>query len=85
MRDRIRSMRQAIHDGLQKQTNGQSLSRYLTQRGMFTYTGLSAKQVDQLREKHAVYLLRSGRMCVAGLNQRNVSTVVEAIADVMAG
>jgi aromatic-amino-acid transaminase len=83
MRDRIRSMRQAIHDGLQKQTSGQSLSRYLTQRGMFTYTGLSAKQVDQLRERHAVYLLRSGRMCVAGLNQRNVSTVVGAIADVL--
>jgi aromatic-amino-acid transaminase len=83
MRDRIRSMRQSIHDGLQEKTTGKSLSRYLTQRGMFTYTGLSARQVDQLRVEHAVYLLRSGRMCVAGLNEGNVSRVVDAIAHVL--
>jgi aromatic-amino-acid transaminase len=76
-------MRRAIHDGLNSCTAGQSLSRYLRQKGMFTYTGLSPRQVDMLREEHAVYLLRSGRMCIAGLNQRNVPTVVEAVADVL--
>jgi aromatic-amino-acid transaminase len=83
MCDRIRNMRRAIHDGLNSCTAGQSLSRYLRQKGMFTYTGLSPRQVDMLREEHAVYLLRSGRMCIAGLNQRNVPTVVEAVADVL--
>lgn len=83
MCDRIRMMRQAIHDGLKSRTTGQSLSRYLTQKGMFTYTGLSPRQVEMLREEHAVYLLKTGRMCVAGLNQRNVSTVVNAVADVL--
>ena len=29
-------------------------------------------QVDRLREEFGVYLVRSGRMCVAGLNERNV-------------
>ena len=84
MRERIQQMRKAIHDGLQRRASGPSLSRYLTQRGMFTYTGLDAQQIDRLREEHAVYLLRSGRMCIAGLNQRNVPAVVEAIADVVA-
>jgi aromatic-amino-acid transaminase len=51
---------------------------------MFTYTGLSAAQVDRLREEFGVYILRSGRMCVAGLNDNNVATVAEAIAKVLA-
>jgi aromatic-amino-acid transaminase len=83
MRERIVTMRRAIHDGLQARTNAPSLSRYLAQKGMFTYTGLSPRQVDMLREEHGVYLLRSGRMCVAGLNQRNVQTVVDAVADIL--
>jgi aromatic-amino-acid transaminase len=77
-------MRQAIHDRLKKCGVTDDLSRYLTQRGMFTYTGLSADQVDRLREEFGVYILRSGRMCVAGLNASNVDVVADAIAKVMA-
>jgi aromatic-amino-acid transaminase len=39
--------------------------------------------VARLREVHGVYLLRSGRMCVAGLNQRTVGVVANAVADVL--
>ena len=82
--DRIARMRAAIHDSLRDHVSGEALSRYLTQRGMFTYTGLTADQVDRLRAEHGVYLLRSGRMCVAGLNERNVKQVAGAIASVLA-
>jgi aromatic-amino-acid transaminase len=82
--ERIAKMRGAIHDSLQGHVRGEALSRYLTQRGMFTYTGLTADQVDRLRAEHGVYLLRSGRMCVAGLNERNVKQVADAIASVLA-
>ena len=51
---------------------------------MFSYTGLRPEQVDELREKHGVYLVRSGRMCVAGLNQDNVEAVAKAMAAVLA-
>ncbi|UMX59977.1 aminotransferase class I/II-fold pyridoxal phosphate-dependent enzyme [Escherichia coli] len=48
----------------------------LNQRGMFSYTGfLSAAQVDRLREEFGVYLIASGRMCVAGLNSRQMYNV----------
>ncbi len=85
MRERIQAMRSAIHAALQAQNlpSGTTLSRYLTQRGMFTYTGLSASQVMRLREAHGVYLLTSGRMCVAGLNRRNVDAVARAVGEVM--
>jgi aromatic-amino-acid transaminase len=55
----------------------------LEQRGMFSYTGLTPQQVDRLREEFAVYLVRSGRMCVAGINDGNVDAVAEAMAAVM--
>ncbi len=81
---RIADMRGAIHALLSRHIEGETLSRYIKQRGMFTYTGLSAEQVDRLREQYGVYILRSGRMCVAGLNERNVGAVAEAIAKVIA-
>ena len=50
---------------------------------MFSYTGLSPVQVDRLREEFAVYLVRSGRVCVAGLNAANVEPTAVAMAAVM--
>ncbi|MFP1529007.1 hypothetical protein ACLB1R_29425 [Escherichia coli] len=35
----------------------------LNERGMFSYTGLSAAQVDRLREEFGVYLIASGSLC----------------------
>lgn len=83
MRLRIADMRRAIHARLSARTDGYRLDRYLRQRGMFTYTGLSAEQVDRLRADSGVYLLRSGRLCVAGLNGNNVNVVGDAIASVL--
>ncbi|WP_338861510.1 amino acid aminotransferase [Mycetohabitans rhizoxinica] len=80
---RIAAMRRAIHQRLQGHIADEALSRYIRQRGMFTYTGLSAAQVDRLRAEHGVYLVRSGRMCVAGLNEQNVGVVANAIASVL--
>jgi aromatic-amino-acid transaminase len=84
MCQRIARMRVAIHDGLREHVSGEALSRYVRQRGMFTYTGLSPDQVERLREEYGVYILRSGRMCVAGLNEQNVGIVVDAIGRVLA-
>jgi aromatic-amino-acid transaminase len=84
MCERIARMRVAIHDGLRSHVSGEALERYVRQRGMFTYTGLSPDQVERLREELGVYILRSGRMCVAGLNEKNVGIVVDAIAQVIA-
>jgi aromatic-amino-acid transaminase len=83
MRQRIAGMRQALHERLTALRPGRDFGYFLSQRGMFSYTGLSAAQVDRLREEHAVYLIRSGRICVAGLNRGNVDRTAEAIAAVL--
>ncbi len=83
MRQRMAAMRIALHAALTRRVQDADFGYLLRQRGMFSYTGLSSQQVDRLRDQHAIYLLRSGRLCVTGLNPRNVETVAEAIATVM--
>ena len=83
MRERILAMRRALHSRLAALLPGRDVGYLLTQRGMFSYTGLSGAQVDALREQHAVYLIRSGRVCIAGLNSANVGRTAEAIAAVL--
>ena len=83
MRERILAMRKRLHGVLSKKLPGRDFGYFLSQRGMFSYTGLSAVQVDRLREEHAVYMVRSGRICVAGLNTKNVEAVAAAMAAVL--
>ncbi|TXH46743.1 MAG: aspartate/tyrosine/aromatic aminotransferase [Burkholderiaceae bacterium] len=83
MRTRMLAMRQTLHGVLSAKLPGRDFGYFLSQRGMFSYTGLSAAQVDRLREEFAVYLIRSGRLCVAGLNQGNVEATAQAMAAVM--
>ena len=83
MRERIATMRRSLHGVLTAKKPGHDFGYFLTQRGMFSYTGLSAAQVDRLREEFGVYLVRSGRMCVAGLNTGNVERTASAVAAVI--
>jgi len=83
MRGRIKDMRQRLHAALAAKLPGRDFGYFLTQRGMFSYTGLSPEQVDRLLKERAVYLVRSGRMCIAGLSTKNVEYVAEAMAAVL--
>ena len=83
MRERIKAMRQKLFDTLSAAASGRDFSYLITQRGMFSYSGLSPEQVDRLREEFGVYLVRSGRMCIAGLNDGNVDYVAAAMAAVL--
>ncbi|ELH2226084.1 aromatic amino acid transaminase [Escherichia coli] len=83
MRTRILAMRQELVKVLSTEMPERNFDYLLNQRGMFSYTGLNAAQVDRLREEFGVYLIASGRMCVAGLNTANVQRVAKAFAAVM--
>jgi aromatic-amino-acid transaminase len=83
MRERIKLMRQRLFDGVAARLPGHDVRYFIEQRGMFSYTGVSPEQADELREQHGVYILRSGRMCAAGLNSGNVDRVAQAFAKVL--
>ena len=84
MRERILAMRNALFEVVSAKVPGRNFDYFLKQRGMFSYTGLTPEQVDRLREEFGVYILRSGRMCIAGLNTRNVEATANAMAAVLA-
>ena len=50
---------------------------------MFSFSGLTAEQVDQLREKYSIYIVRSGRINVAGMTPDNMDGLCEAIVSVL--
>jgi aromatic-amino-acid transaminase len=83
MRDRIKQMRQRLVDGLKARGTKRDFSFILRQRGMFSYTGLTAAQVERLRSEFGIYAVSTGRICVAALNTRNVDYVCGAIAAVI--
>jgi aromatic-amino-acid transaminase len=83
MRERILAMRKALHGVVSAKVPGRNFDYFLTQRGMFSYTGLRTAQVDRLREEFGVYMVRSGRICVAGLNSGNVEATAVAMAAVL--
>lgn len=83
MRDRIRSMREQLVAKLAEHGVKQDFGFVLNQRGMFSYSGLTAAQVDRLREEHGVYAVSTGRICVAALNSSNIDYVSKAIAAVL--
>src|SRR5690606_30441560 len=84
MRNRIRSMRTQLVDKLKANGVQQNFDFVLSQRGMFSYSGLTAAQVDRLRDEHGVYAVSSGRICVAALNSHNIDYVAKSIAEVLA-
>ena len=84
MRERIIKMRRILKDELTKALPDRDFNYLVEQKGMFSYTGLTGEQVDTLREEYAIYLVRSGRICVAGLNMNNVYIVAKAMAEVLA-
>jgi aromatic-amino-acid transaminase len=83
MRERIKAMRKALADGVQRRVPGADFSFVERQKGLFSYTGLTKAQVERLRSEFSVYAIETGRVCVAALNSGNIDYVADAIAAVI--
>jgi aspartate/tyrosine/aromatic aminotransferase len=83
IRDRIRDMRLLFANTLKAKGVRQDFSFISRQNGMFSFSGLNKQQVETLRKKHALYILGSGRINVAGMTVENMDTLCAAIADVL--
>lgn len=82
MRDRIRAMRTSLVEKLAA-AGAPDFGFINVQRGMFSYTGLTATQVEKLRAEYGIYAVGTGRICVAALNTKNIDYVAKAIATVI--
>ena len=80
MRARIAGNRLVLVDGLAARKTGMDFSFIVRQKGMFSFSGLSDAQVDFLREQKAIYMVKGGRINVAGLLPEAVDHVCDSIA-----
>ena len=83
MRKRIKDLRSQLVDAIKAEGVEQDFSFIERQKGMFSFLGINAEQVDKLVNEHSVYLVGSSRINLAGLNQRNIAYVAKAIAAVL--
>jgi aspartate aminotransferase/aromatic-amino-acid transaminase len=83
MRKRISEMRTLFVETLVKKGVKQDFSFLKNQTGMFSISGLTKEQVLELREKHSVYIVGSGRINVAGMTTNNMDALCTAIAEVL--
>jgi aspartate/tyrosine/aromatic aminotransferase len=83
MRDRIAGMRQLFVESMRGQGVDRDFSFITRQRGMFSFSGISPEQVDRLRNEFSIYVVRSGRINVAGMTPANMPRLCEAIAAVL--
>jgi aromatic-amino-acid transaminase len=83
MRDRIKAMRLDLVSRIKDRAPKAEFAHVVTQRGMFSYSGLTKEQVQRLRKDYSIYAIETGRICVAALNSKNVDYVAEAIATVI--
>ena len=82
MRQRIASLRVGLVEALEPHGLRERFAHIAEQRGMFSYTGLTPQQVAQLREKHSVYMVGTGRANIAGADAARLQALAAAIADV---
>ena len=76
---RILEMRKMLRSELESIGAPGSWQHITDQIGMFSYTGLSTKQCEALIDKYHVYLLKSGRISMAGVNEHNVKYLAASI------
>ena len=83
MCERINGLRGELVTRLSAST-GRDFGFIAREKGMFSFLGLSAEQVQRLREEYSVYMLGSSRINVAGVRASNIDYLCEAIAGVLA-
>ena len=81
MRNRIQSVRTRLVSELRARNVDRDFDFIKTQRGMFSFSGLTEDQVQFLREKKAIYVVKGGRINVAGITSANLPYLCDAIAE----
>jgi len=83
MADRILEVRSLLRKGLEDRGAPGTWNHITDQIGMFSYTGLTNAQCVQLIEAHHIYLLKSGRISLAGLNKNNLAHMIDSVYTVV--
>ncbi|RIY36713.1 aromatic amino acid transaminase [Psittacicella gerlachiana] len=81
VRARIKDLRQKLASALKER--GFDFDFVTKQKGMFSYTGFTPEQCQELKEKYAIYMVTNGRINIVGLNEHNLAYVADSFAAVL--
>lgn len=82
MRERMNHYRGLLADRLAELGVGERFDHIRSQRGMFSYLGLTVEQVQRLRQEFSIYMVNSSRVNIAGVGKDNIDYLAESIATV---
>ena len=82
VRNTMLGLRTALADELQRLSGSDRFGFLAQHRGMFSRLGTTPDKVEELREKHGIYMVGDSRMNIAGLNNETVPILAKAIVDV---
>ena len=83
VKNRLKEMRALLSQALNDRPPGIDSSHLIKANGMFSYLGVTAEQVQKMKNKHGVYMEGAGRINVAGITKKNVTILADAIVDVL--
>jgi aspartate aminotransferase len=83
MRKRIQGLRHDVVERLRKTCPQRDFGFIESQRGMFSYLGITVEQVRELQSRHHVYMTDDSRMNIAGLRRENLDYFAQAVARVL--
>lgn len=82
VRKRIKSVRSQFVSEMNSRSD-RDFSFIESQNGMFSFSGLTPVQVDQLKQDYSIYIVGAGRINVAGINDQNMGRLCDCIAKVL--
>merc|ERR1711972_529454 len=83
MAERILEVRALLRRGLEEKGTPGTWNHITDQIGMFSFTGLTPAQCERLIAEHHIYLLKSGRISLAGLNKGNIQYMIDCVDEVV--
>jgi aspartate aminotransferase len=83
MRERLQKMRQLLDEALRAEAPDHDFSHVVRARGMFCFLGVSTELVQRLKKDHAVYMVDSSRINIAGITADNVEHIAKSVAAVL--
>ncbi|MDE1263670.1 amino acid aminotransferase [Vibrio aestuarianus] len=82
MQQRLLNLRKTLCNQLRNQHNTSQFDFIESHKGMFTVLGFTADQMTQLREQYGIYGVGDGRINIAGLSEKHIPYVAEAIVNI---
>ncbi|MDE0244532.1 MAG: aromatic amino acid transaminase [Gammaproteobacteria bacterium] len=83
MSKRLAGLRTGLARAMDERRPDLDFSWIARHKGLFLLPGIEPAAVDRLREENHIYMIRDGRINIAGLNKSNLATFADALAPLL--